>query len=120
MEKENEQGTTNASTLFALLDCATEELRAAVTGVGIKYNMSASMLDVALTPVVLRIKEMKSAELAQALSRDWRNEDGGHGVHTGDTAEDAGNGVGQGDATVDMRGSGKDIRNSSDGPEGCG
>ena len=26
MEKENEQGTASASALFALLDCATEEL----------------------------------------------------------------------------------------------
>lgn len=109
MEKENGQGSTSASALFALLDCATEELRAAVTGVGIKYNMSAGMLDVALTPVVLRVKEMKSAELAQELSKDWREQDGGHGIHTGDTAEDAGDGIGQGDAPADLRGSREDL-----------
>ena len=120
MGKENEQGTASASALFALLDCATEELRAVVTGVGIKHNLSASMLDAALTPVVLRIKEMKSAELAKELSRDWRNEDGRHGVHTGDAEADAGHSAGQGDAPTDMRSSGKDIRNSPDGPEGRG
>lgn len=119
MEKENRQSSTSASALFALLDCATEELRAAVTGVGIKYNMSAGMLDVALTPVVLRIKEMKSAELAQELSRDWRNEDGGHGVHTGDVTKDAEDGTGEGNASSDLRSGRKDIRNSPDGPKGC-
>lgn len=119
MEKENEQNSTSPLALFALLDCVTEELRAAVTGIGIEHNMSASMLDAALTPVVLRIKEMKSAELSREMSRDWRNEDGRHGVHTGDAEADAGNGTGQGDAPVDMRSDGEDIRNSTDGSERC-
>lgn len=120
MEKENEQNSTSPLALFALLDCVTEELRAAVTGIGIEHNMSASMLDIALNPVVLRIKEMKSAELSREMSRDWREQDGRHGVHTGDTEADAGNSVGQGDAPADMRSGGEDIRNSSDGPEGRG
>lgn len=63
--------------LAALLDCATEELGTVIMKIGKEYSLPPSLLDVALTPVVCKIKEMKASELSRVLA-DWRGKEDGN------------------------------------------
>ncbi len=56
--------------LSAVLECATEDLGSAIFTIKNKYNLSAGLLDLALIPVVCKLKEMKNAELSQVL-KEW-------------------------------------------------
>lgn len=47
-----------------LVDAASEEIGTAIINVMKKYSMSAALLDMALTQVVAKIKDMKANEYA--------------------------------------------------------
>lgn len=76
MEEKKEQRKEQKIMPFsAVLECATEELGSAIFAIKNKYSLPAGFLDLALTPVVCKVKEMKNAELAQTLE-GWREADG--------------------------------------------
>lgn len=76
MEEKKEQRKEQKIMPFsAVLECATEELGSAIFAIKNKYSLPAGFLDLALTPVVCKVKEMKNAELAQTLE-EWRESDG--------------------------------------------
>ena len=74
-EKKEQRKEQKIMTLSAVLECATEELGSAIFAIKNKYSLPAGFLDLALTPVVCKVKEMKNAELAQTLE-EWRESDG--------------------------------------------
>ena len=74
-EKKEQRKEQKIMPLSAVLECATEELGSALFAIKNKYSLPAGFLDLALTPVVCKVKEMKNAELAQTLE-EWRESDG--------------------------------------------
>lgn len=93
------EGTTTP--IVALISCVSNDLEALIMAVQRQYNLPYGLIDMALAPVAGKIKDRAIAE----LSKDYigrRNEDGRHGIHTGDTETDAGHSAGQGDASTDM------------------
>ena len=74
-EKKEQRKEQKIMPLSAILECATEELGSAIFAIKNKHRLPAGFLDLALTPVVCKVKEMKNAELAQTLE-EWREADG--------------------------------------------
>lgn len=74
-EKKEQRKEQKIMPLSAVLECATEELGSAIFAIKNKYSLPAGFLDLALTPGVCKVKEMKNAELAQTLE-EWRESDG--------------------------------------------
>lgn len=74
-EKKEQRKEQKIMPLSAILECATEELGSAIFAIKNKYSLPAGFLDLALTSVVCKVKEMKNAELAQTLE-EWREADG--------------------------------------------
>ena len=74
-EKKEQRKEQKIMPLSAVLECATGELGSAIFAIKNKYSLPAGFLDLALTPVVCKVKEMKNAELAQTLE-EWRESDG--------------------------------------------
>lgn len=77
-EKQQEEHETKEERIIpvsAILECVTGDLGSAIFAIKNNYNLSAGLLDLALTPIVCKVKEMKNAELSQTLN-EWRNENG--------------------------------------------
>lgn len=74
-EQRKEQKIMPLSAVLAVLECATEELGSAIFAIKNKYRLPAGFLDLALTPVVCKVKEMKNAELSQVLKEYSRDDE---------------------------------------------